>query len=86
MSERFDTTRWSLVMHARASGPEAEEALSELCRDYWRPLHGFAMRLGCAHEDAEDHVQGFFVRVIESKLFDRADPSGFDNRDLFEGQ
>jgi RNA polymerase sigma factor (sigma-70 family) len=50
-----------------------EEALANLCRDYWYPLYAFARRLGRSQEDAEDLTQGFFAYAIEHDLFSRAD-------------
>lgn len=75
MGERFQTTRWSLVIDTRNTGPESERALNTLCQDYWRPLHHFAIHLGASHADAEDYVQGFFANAIRSELFERADPT-----------
>ncbi len=71
----FAATRWSLVAAAReADSLAAREALEELCRTYWYPLYCFARRGGQTHEDAEDLVQGFFARLVEKRLIDRADP------------
>jgi hypothetical protein len=58
---QFDKTRWSMVLEAVQSRvPGAPKALAELCGLYWRPLYGFARRLGRSPEDAQDLVQGFF--------------------------
>lgn len=78
MAERsahvFKPTRWTLVLRAQGKGEPAERALEELCRAYWFPLYAWARRSGIGAEDAEDHVQGFFVQVLEKELFARADP------------
>ncbi len=71
---RFQTTRWSLVLSAREQGPDAEVALEELCRRYWPALRSFAVRMGCTSHDADDMAQGFFIQVVEKDLFARADP------------
>ncbi len=63
----FHTTRWSLVQAAGARDPTAARAaLAELCQSYWYPLYVFARRKGLANEQAEDMVQGFFARLLES--------------------
>jgi RNA polymerase sigma-70 factor (ECF subfamily) len=59
----FHTTRWSLVLAARAGGP----ALEELCRAYWWPLYAYARRAGAGAHEAEDVVQGFFTRLFERR-------------------
>ena len=55
------------MIHAARSGtgPQAEEALSTLCRSYWYPIYAYVRRLGHAPEEAEDLTQGFFTRVLE---------------------
>jgi DNA-directed RNA polymerase specialized sigma24 family protein len=69
----FRTTEWSLVNAAGArspggpSGPEAREALGELCRRYWQPIYALARRAGRSRDDAEDLIQGF----IEKKIVER---------------
>jgi len=62
----FPTTRITLIHAARSgSGPQAEEALSTLCRAYWYPIYAYVRRLGHSPEEAEDLTQGFFTRVLE---------------------
>lgn len=71
----FAQTRWSRVLRAAGSSDvAADEALNDLCRDYWYPLYAFARRRGCAPEDAADHVQEFFARLIERRMLSVADP------------
>ena len=41
MSEAFKTTRWSLIVAAAGDDAIANEALSELCQVYWRPLYAY---------------------------------------------
>ena len=68
-------TRWSLVCAAR--GPDttpARQALEELCRIYWHPLYCFVRRRGYSPADAEDLVQGFFVELLGSDFFEKANP------------
>ena len=71
----FLTTRWSRVVRAGDSDhPEAHEALSGLCQDYWRPLYHFARRKGHSHEDAQDLTQGFIAGLLEKGSIARANP------------
>jgi RNA polymerase sigma-70 factor (ECF subfamily) len=71
----FVTTRWSQVVLAGDSGhPDAHEALSGLCHDYWRPLYYFARRKGHRPEDAQDLTQGFIAGLLEKGGIARANP------------
>jgi RNA polymerase sigma factor (sigma-70 family) len=66
----FKPTRWTLI--AEANGPDkaaARAALEKLCAAYWYPLYAYVRRRGHRPEDAEDLVQGFFVRLIEHDYF-----------------
>ena len=70
----FKPTRWSLVLQSQGQGESARRALEDLCRAYWFPLYSWSRRCGATPEDAEDHVQGFFVQVLQKQLFSAADP------------
>jgi len=66
MAERFDTTRWSVVLAARAqTGEVARQALGWLCEAYWYPVYAFVRRQGNAPDDAADLTQGYFARLLE---------------------
>ena len=70
----FPTTRLSLVRAAAAAGTKdarSQEALSDLYRLYWPPLHAFVRRLGYDREQAEDLTQGFIARMIEKNALQR---------------
>ena len=72
----FNSTRWTLVLAAggpAASPSQSLEALSELCRIYWRPLYLFLRREGIGAEDAQDLTQGFFAKLIRDRTYFRAD-------------
>ncbi|MEO5720244.1 MAG: sigma-70 family RNA polymerase sigma factor [Chthoniobacterales bacterium] len=72
----FVSTRWTMVLDAAASqisSDQANGALSELCRIYWRPIFLFLRRQGSTVEDAQDLTQGFFAHLIESRAYARAD-------------
>lgn len=70
----FKPTRWSLVIQSRGQGDQAKRALEELCAAYWFPLYAWSRRCGASPDDAEDHVQGFFVQVLQKQLFAAANP------------
>ena len=62
----FVTTHWSLVLRAaQTDEATAQEALSELCQTYWRPLYCFIRWQGQAPHEAEDLTQAFFARLLE---------------------
>lgn len=66
----FQPTRWTLI--AEANGPDkaaARAALEKLCAAYWYPLYAYVRRRGRGAEDAEDLVQGFFLRLVERDYF-----------------
>src|SRR5262252_6584655 len=74
-SSQFPTTRWSLVV--AASDPKRKEvrsALASLCENYWYPLYAFLRRRGYPADQAQDLTQEFFIRVLEGRYLDRADP------------
>lgn len=75
-AESFQSTRWTLVLAAGgedATPSQSHEALSELCRIYWRPVFLFLRRNGHSPADAQDLTQGFFADLIESRSYSRAD-------------
>jgi RNA polymerase sigma-70 factor (ECF subfamily) len=72
---QFPTTRWTLVIAAGNSHrKEARSALVSLCEAYWYPLYAFLRRRGHPAEQAQDLTQEFFMRVLEGRYLDRADP------------
>lgn len=70
----FVETQWSLVL-AAVDGLSArgEEALAQLCRTYWYPLHAFVRRRGHAPHEAQDLTQSFFAQVFENRTFQNVD-------------
>jgi RNA polymerase sigma factor (sigma-70 family) len=77
-SQKFWTTRWSLVLssaRAQTGEEKARDALSELCRLYWRPIFSFVCRRGHSAEDAQDLTQDFFVMILEGNWLRHADPT-----------
>jgi RNA polymerase sigma-70 factor (ECF subfamily) len=45
-----------------------------LCESYWYPLYAYIRRRGYTTDEAQDLTQEFFLRVLEGRYFDRADP------------
>lgn len=74
-SSQFPTTRWTLVVAAADPGrKETHSALVSLCENYWYPLYAYLRRRGYPADQAQDLTQEFFVRVLEGRYIDRADP------------
>lgn len=72
----FPTTHWTVVLTAATPAKaESREALVSLCENYWYPLYAFVRRRGHAREDARDLTQEFFVRILEGRYLNRADPA-----------
>jgi len=69
----FTTTHWSVVAACGDDSEIANQALAQLCHDYWPPLYTFARRRGYSPADAQDIVQGFFAHLLESKAYARTD-------------
>ncbi len=73
---QFNTTRWSMVLSCADSGIAsvmARDALSELCKTYWRPIFAYVCRRGYSTQDAEDLTQDFFASLLQGPLLERAD-------------
>ena len=72
---QFPTTRWNLVVAAGdPHRKDARSALVSLCESYWYPLYAYLRRRGHPAEQAQDLTQEFFVRLLEGRYLDRADP------------
>jgi len=71
----FATTRWSVVLAARGTGPAGRRALSTLCQDYWHPIYAFIRRQGNGAEEARDLTQGYFLILLETSLLDDFRPA-----------
>jgi len=74
-SSQFPTTRWTLVVAAaNPQRKDARAALVSLCEGYWYPLYAYVRRRGYPPDQAQDLTQEFFVRVVEGRYLDRAEP------------
>ena len=74
-SSQFPATRWTLVVAAGdPRRKEARSALVSLCENYWYPLYAYLRRRGYPADQAEDLAQEFFIRLLEGRYLDRADP------------
>src|ERR1700677_4249185 len=74
-SSQFPTTRWTLVVAAGdPRRKEAGSALASLCENYWYPLYVYVRRRGYSADQAQDLTQEFFIRLLEGRYLDRADP------------
>ena len=74
-SSQFPTTRWTLVVAAGDPGrKDAQSALVSLCENYWYPLYAYLRRRGYPTDQAQDLTQEFFMRVLEGRYLDHADP------------
>lgn len=72
---QFPTTRWTLVVAAGdPHRKEARSALVSLCENYWYPLYAYLRRRGYPADQAQDLTQEFFIRILEGRYLDRADP------------
>src|SRR5258708_1818185 len=72
----FPATRWTLVIAAAdPKRKEARSALVSLCERYWYPLYAYVRRRGYPADQAQDLTQEFFIRVLEGRYLDRADPA-----------
>lgn len=71
----FPTTRWTMVVAAGdRQRKDAQTALVSLCENYWYPLYAYLRRRGYSTDQAQDLTQEFFMRVLEGRYLDRADP------------
>jgi RNA polymerase sigma-70 factor (ECF subfamily) len=74
-ASQFPTTRWTLVVAAGdPHRKDARSALVSLCEHYWYPLYAYLRRRGYPADRAQDLTQEFFIRLLEGRYLDRADP------------
>jgi RNA polymerase sigma-70 factor (ECF subfamily) len=62
---QFALTHWSVVLAAgRSESTHAQEALEQLCVNYWHPIYFYVRRQGHSPADAQDLTQEFFARLL----------------------
>jgi RNA polymerase sigma-70 factor (ECF subfamily) len=69
---RFPDTEWNRIRRAAHPDPQAME---EFCLQYRPPVLAYLERQGFGREDAEDLCQQVFLRIVERRLLQKADPS-----------
>ncbi len=69
----FPTTRWTLIRQAVTPTAESTQALESLCQQYSGPVLAFVRHRVDTVEKAEDIAQGFFAKLLERDLLQRAD-------------
>lgn len=70
----FPETQWSVLALASAHGDQAaRQALDELCRRYWQPVHAVICSRGWETEQARDRTQSFFLYLLENSTLRKAD-------------
>ncbi len=71
----FPETHWALVENARNAGRGQRDTLESLALLYWRPVYLYIRRRWrLPNEEAKDLTQTFFLRLLESRAIERADP------------
>ena len=72
----FPTTQWTALAVASMSGDSmAREALARICDSYHKPVLAFLRSRGHSEADAQDFTQEFFVQLLDSRAWKRADRS-----------
>jgi RNA polymerase sigma-70 factor (ECF subfamily) len=72
----FPDTHWSLLARASLNGePAAQEALDRFCRSYRPAVLDFVRWCGTPPQDAEELAQEFFLRLLSSRAWRRAERS-----------
>ena len=70
----FPTTRWTQLADATLNGDaEGRAALADMCEKYRKPVLAWLLSRGLSREAAEDLAQDFFLKVMESRAWKRAD-------------
>lgn len=68
-------TRWTLVVRARGSAPEARQALADLCEAYYGVVEEFIRWQTGDSQTARDLTHAFFARLLGSSGLEGADPA-----------
>src|ERR1017187_10613207 len=74
--EDFPKISWTLVVAAGdPTHDDCRNALVRLCENYWYPVYAYVRRRGYPEAEAQDLTQDFFVRILEGRYLNRADPN-----------
>lgn len=68
----FQTTRWTQILAARGSSPEAKRALRELCAAYYAPVELFVRRYR-GGDEVGDLTHEFFAKLLEGHSLSQLD-------------
>ncbi len=72
----FPTTRWTLLAEATLNGDASGRAsLARFCEQYRRPVVAYLRARGLGPEEVEDVAQDFFLKLLEARVWKRADPA-----------
>lgn len=74
-ADHFHTTRWTRVVAARGSTPDAQQALSELCAVNYAPVLRFLRASGHPADEAQELAHEFFADVLQHRRLDGGDPA-----------
>lgn len=70
----FPTTEWSLLAKASLNGESgAKDAMEELCRRYWLPIHQYIRSRGYPDAESQDLTQGFLIHLLDKSALKKAD-------------
>lgn len=70
----FPTTRWTSIAEATLHGDMAgRAALAKICEKYRQPVRRFLEARGLNNSEAEDLTQDFFLKLVESRAWKKAD-------------
>ena len=70
----FVPTRWTVVLQARGTTAEAQQALAQLCESYYQPVLRFLQSEGRTEDAARELTQEFFAGILGGTGFRTADP------------
>ncbi len=72
--ETFPQTVWQYFDELGTENPQRRTAaVAQLTERYWKPAYRYLRFLGVPREKAEEYTQEFFVAVVRTNLFAKAD-------------
>jgi len=70
----FAATRWTMVVRAQGTSPEAKAALSDLCALCYEPVRGFIRQWRRGDDRVDDLTHEFFAEILGRHGLAGADP------------